>query len=97
VPADTPVELQIEVFPTSATIQPGHRLELTVAPSDFPHQIPNQAQLTGSLNGTVQVLNDPAHPSYLALPVIGPRCTIPGGKGGGCAQLPLAALLRGAS
>jgi putative CocE/NonD family hydrolase len=97
VPANTPVEVQIEVFPTSATIQPGHRLQLTVAPSDFPHQIPNQAQLAGSLGGTVQVLNDPAHASYLALPVIGPGCTIPGRKDGRCAQLPLAPLLRSVS
>lgn len=96
-PANTPVKLQIEVFPTSATIQPGHRLQLTVAPADFPHQIPNQAQIVGSLNGTVEILNDPAHRSYLALPVIGPRCAIPGRRHRGCAQLPLPELLRGAS
>lgn len=92
---NTPVELQIEVFPTSATIQPGHRLEITVAPSDFPHQIPNKAQLAGSLGGTVQVLNDPAHPSYVDFAVTGPECTIRGHGDGGCSQLPLPSLLRG--
>src|SRR5207247_1941006 len=33
-----PTQLQIEIFPTSAVIEPGHALRLTVATGDFPHE-----------------------------------------------------------
>lgn len=72
----TPYELPVEIFPTSAVLEPGHRLELAVASGDFPHQIPTAATLLGSLGGTTTVLTDPQHPSYVALPVLGTTCAL---------------------
>src|SRR5205814_10051946 len=33
-----PTRLEIEIFPTSAVIEPGHSLRLTIATGDFPHE-----------------------------------------------------------
>jgi putative CocE/NonD family hydrolase len=66
-----PTELPIEVFPVNAVIPQGHRLRVAVNPSDFPHSLPPLPQLSGSLGGTVSVLHDAEHPSYVALPTLG--------------------------
>ena len=71
-----PVELPVEVLPTSAVIEPGHRLELVVASGDFPHQLPPADILAGSLAGTTTILTDPQHASSLVLPVVGTDCTL---------------------
>jgi hypothetical protein len=81
-------ELPVEVFPTRATILPGHRLKLTVSGGDFPHQLPPLSRATGSLLGRVTVLTDPRHPSYLELPTLERRCD------DGCRPLPVPHLLR---
>jgi uncharacterized protein len=83
-----PIELPIEIFPTDAVIPAGHSLRLYVGPNDFPHAVPPLSQLSGSLAGTVQVLHDPQHPSYLELPNVG-ACTAP------CKPLPVPNLIRG--
>jgi putative CocE/NonD family hydrolase len=85
---DQPIELPIEIFPTDAVIPAGHQLRLYVGPNDFPHAVPPLSQLTGSLAGVVQVLHDPQHASYLALPNVG-ACAAP------CKPLPVPNLLRG--
>jgi uncharacterized protein len=82
-----PMELPIEIFPTDAVIPAGHQLRLYVGPNDFPHAVPPLSQLTGSLGGVVQVLHDPQHASYLALPKVG-AC-------GPCKALPIPNLIRG--
>jgi putative CocE/NonD family hydrolase len=71
VPAGTPLLLQVEVFPTDAVIRPGHRLQIMVSPSDFPHAIPSLTGLARQTGGILTVLHDAAHPSYLALPALG--------------------------
>jgi hypothetical protein len=86
--AGEPVELPIEVFPTRATIRPGHRLKLTVSGGDFPHQLPTLPRFAGSLAGRVSVLNEPGHASYLELPGLARRC-------GKCERLPIPRLIRG--
>jgi uncharacterized protein len=83
-----PVALPIEVFPTRATILPGHRLKLTVSGGDFPHQLPPLPQFAGSLAGRVTLLTGPSHPSYLELPSLARRC-------GHCRPLPVPRLIRG--
>jgi hypothetical protein len=92
VPANTPVELPVEIFPTNVDLQKGHRLRVVVSPADFPHQLPPLPQALGSLGGQVQVLTDPAHPSYVALPTLGPctrgKRTVP------CRPLPVPDLTR---
>jgi putative CocE/NonD family hydrolase len=82
-----PLELPIEIFPTDAIVPAGHRLRLYVGPNDFPHAVPPVSQLGASLAGVVQVLHDPQHASYLALPDIG-ACAAP------CKPLPLPHLIR---
>lgn len=66
-----PTELPIEVFPIHGVVAKGHRLRVAVNPSDFPHAVPPLPQLAGSLGGTVSVLHDAEHPSYVALPTLG--------------------------
>ncbi len=90
VPAGKPVELPVEVFPTRATIKRGHRLEITVAGGDFPHQVPPLPQAGASLGGRVEVLTEPGHASYVELPAIHRHC----GKKR-CRPLPVPNLLRG--
>ena len=83
-----PIELPVEIFPTNAVIKAGHSLRIAVGPNDFPHAVPPALQLVSSLGGIVQVLHDPAHPSYVALPTLG---TCPAS----CKPLPVANLIRG--
>jgi putative CocE/NonD family hydrolase len=89
VPKGEPVKLEVEVFPTSALIAPGHRLRLAVGPGDFPHQLPPLPQLRDELGGQVTILHDRAHPSSVVLPE---RGTCPPK---GCRRLSLPRLLRG--
>jgi predicted acyl esterase len=88
VPAGEPVALPVEIFPTRATIRPGHRLKLTVSGGDFPHQLPTPPRFLGSLAGRVSVLNEPGRVSYLELPRLSRRC-------GACKPLPVPRLIRG--
>jgi putative CocE/NonD family hydrolase len=83
-----PIELPVEIFPTNAVLKAGHSLRIAVGPNDFPHAVPPALQLVSSLAGVVQVLHDPQHPSYVALPTLGP-CPK------GCKPLPVANLIRG--
>lgn len=68
VPAGQPLLLPIEVFPTSATLLPGHRLRITISPYDVPHALPPAPALLSSLGGVVTILSDAAHPSSVVLP-----------------------------
>jgi putative CocE/NonD family hydrolase len=70
VPAGQPMLLPIEVFPTSAAIEPGHRLRVSVAPYDVPHALPPLPGGLATLTGTVHVLSDASHPSSVVLPVV---------------------------
>jgi putative CocE/NonD family hydrolase len=67
--AGQPMLLPIEVFPTSATLLPGHRLRITISPYDVPHALPPAPSLLTSLGGVVTVLSDAAHPSSVVLPI----------------------------
>jgi putative CocE/NonD family hydrolase len=68
-----PTRLPIEVFPTRATIMPGHRLRVSIGPGDFPHQLPTLPLGVDSLAGRIKVLTDPRHESFVELPGLG-RC-----------------------
>ncbi|HEY8589804.1 MAG TPA: CocE/NonD family hydrolase C-terminal non-catalytic domain-containing protein, partial [Naasia sp.] len=83
-----PSELAVEVFPLRARIPAGHRLRVTVGPADFPHQLPPAPALLGRLGGRVEVLTDPVHRSYVALPELGDCAD-------GCPPLPVPELRRG--
>ncbi|HEX6457887.1 MAG TPA: CocE/NonD family hydrolase [Thermoleophilaceae bacterium] len=71
VPAGQPVEMQVEVFPTNAMIAPGRSLRIDVEGGDFPHASPTLPMFANELGGVVNVLHDPQHPSYVALPTLG--------------------------
>ena len=60
----------IEVFPTFDTLEPGHRLRVTIASSDFPHALPDVAQLPHLLGGIYTIEHDAAAPSSIELPLI---------------------------
>ncbi|MFI9508784.1 CocE/NonD family hydrolase [Nocardia sp. NPDC052566] len=68
-PANVPVAVDIEIFPTAAVIQPGHRLRLAVQTMDFPHLIPTLPQLLNSLSPGLTLLHDPQSPSWITIPV----------------------------
>jgi uncharacterized protein len=59
--------IDLEVFPTSAVIEPGHRIRLTLTTSDVPHETGTLTTATGSAGGVVTILFGPSHPSYLYL------------------------------
>ena len=84
-----PIELPIEVFPTSASLEPGHRLRITVSGGDFPHQLPPLPQLADELGGQVRILTEPGRASYVQLPGLRRGC------GKRCKPLPTPELIRG--
>ncbi|MER7556820.1 CocE/NonD family hydrolase [Nocardioides sp. NPDC126508] len=59
----------VEVFPTGAVIEKGHRLRVTVHSYDVPHLLPNVKQLVRGVAGVVTVHHTTANPSTLVLPV----------------------------
>ena len=61
-----PTELEIEIFPTSAVIEPGHSLRLAITTGDFPHEIPTASTVVDSLGvDTLYIGTD--HPSSIYL------------------------------
>jgi putative CocE/NonD family hydrolase len=64
---NTPTELQIEIFPTSAIIPPGHALRLTLATGDFPHETLTLSTILGSVGGIDTLYLGPSHPSSIYL------------------------------
>ena len=62
---------EIEVFPTYATIEPGHRIRVTVDTTDFPHLVPTPPQLLKLLGGSYQVQRTATAPSSITLPLLG--------------------------
>jgi putative CocE/NonD family hydrolase len=71
-----PVELTIEMYPTSLVFRRGHRIRLDISSSNFPRfdVNPNTGEPLGEERGHRVALNtiyhDPAHPSRILLPVI---------------------------
>jgi len=87
VPA-TPTPYDIEVFPTFATFQAGHRIRLDVGTGDMPHMLLNLPHSEQSAGTVFMVDRNPANPSYVSLPVVsssGPK----GGVAGLSSNAPL--------
>ena len=66
-----PTQLQIEIFPTTAVIEPGHALRLTVATGDFPHETPTLSTVVGSA-GIDTLYFGPDHPSSIYVGTVSP-------------------------
>jgi putative CocE/NonD family hydrolase len=62
----------VEVFPTAALIQPGHRLRLTVTTFDFPNLAPTAPARRNLAGGTYRLHHGGPTPSYLVIPVADP-------------------------
>jgi putative CocE/NonD family hydrolase len=63
--------IDVEVFPTGASIEPGHRLRLAIQAFDVPHLAPNLTLLLGSLSA-LTVHTGPLTPSVLTVPAVSP-------------------------
>ena len=64
------VEVNVEVFPSSFVIQPGHALRVSVGASDMPHGLPPLPDLLSGLTGLLTIYSDTEHPSNVVLPVV---------------------------
>jgi putative CocE/NonD family hydrolase len=70
--------ITIELFPTANLFRRGHRLQLDLAGSNFPHFDinPNSGEAEGSAEhprrATTRIFTDRTRPSHLVLPVIPP-------------------------
>ncbi|MGH9919214.1 MAG: CocE/NonD family hydrolase, partial [Nitrososphaerales archaeon] len=64
-------ELQIEIFPTSATIEPGHELRVTITTNDVPHEL-QTVSTTTSATGVDTFYFGAAHPSSIYLGTVSP-------------------------
>lgn len=65
-----PMLMPVEIFPTSAVIKAGHKLRISVGPSDFPHGLPPVPNLVNGAVGGLTIYSDAAHPSSVVLPVV---------------------------
>jgi hypothetical protein len=59
----------IEVFPTFATIAPGHRIRLTLATTDLPHLLPTAPALANLVGGVYQVRRGGPAASSVTIPL----------------------------
>jgi putative CocE/NonD family hydrolase len=72
VPADgTPVEVDVEIYPTGWYLPPGHTLRLTLQEADVPHLLAPLPTAINELGATLSIYHDAAHDSELVIPVRG--------------------------
>lgn len=67
----------IEVFPTMATIAPGHRIRVTIGTDDAPALIPTITQTLQLIGGVYQIHRSPVAASYVELPLADPAALSP--------------------
>jgi predicted acyl esterase len=61
--------VDVEVFPTGAVLEKGHRLRITVQSFDTPHLTPSIPQLVDELGGVITIYHSPRYKSRLIVPV----------------------------
>ena len=66
---DEVAPIDVEVFPTAATIRPGHKLRLAVQAFDVPHLLPSALLAPRSLT-VMKVHTSEQYPSELTLPTV---------------------------
>nr|WP_237535958.1 CocE/NonD family hydrolase [Streptomyces sp. SID3343] len=69
VPPNQVVRYDLEVFPTFASIAPGHRIRVNVTTADTPHLAATLTQTPGLLLGIYQLKTGPNTPSSVTLPL----------------------------
>lgn len=62
--------IDVEVFPTGAQIQKGHKLRISIQAFDIPHLLPTLPQLPGTLT-VMTVHNSAKYPSVLTIAAVG--------------------------
>ncbi|OLP03366.1 peptidase S15 [Mycolicibacterium porcinum] len=73
----------LDVFPTAALIEPGHRLRLTLTTYDFPHLVPTQPARHALAGGTYRIRQGGQTPSSLLIPLAEPAAFTPDASRGG--------------
>lgn len=69
-PAGKPVPVDVEIFPTTAMIEPGHTLRISIQTADFPHLTGPVPHEVASIGPGIRIWHGPDNPSWLALPVV---------------------------
>lgn len=65
VPPDEPVRIDVDLVPTDAVLQPGHRLRVDVYAASFPRYLTVVPDLIKARGRRQRLVLDPKHPSYL--------------------------------
>lgn len=65
-----PFKMQVEIFQTSAIIRKGHRLRVSLAPSNHAQGVLNYEQRARTAGGTTTILNSAEYPSSIVLPIV---------------------------
>jgi len=68
--------VDVEIFPTGAAIEPGHRLRISVQGFDVPHLLPPLTNLLGDLT-PITVYDSAKYPSSITLPLVTGAGTTP--------------------
>ncbi len=71
-------QLSLDLWATAHTFQPGHRIRLEIASSNFPRfdrnmnrtEVPAETALSDAQVAHQEVLHDSEHPSHISLPVV---------------------------
>ena len=72
VPSDgSPVEVDVEIYPTGWELPAGHTLRLTLQEADVPHLMAPVPTELNSIGATLSIYHDAAHDSELVIPVRG--------------------------
>jgi uncharacterized protein len=66
------IRYDVEIFPTAALIEPGHRLRLTLTTYDFPHLVPTKPARRALTGGSYQLHQGGSTPSHLLIPMADP-------------------------
>ncbi len=63
-------KMQVEVFPTSALIRKGHKLRVSIAPSNDAQGMLNLPRQELAKDGVTTIYNSPQYPSSIVLPIV---------------------------
>jgi predicted acyl esterase len=70
VPSDgSPVEVDVEIYPTAWDLPAGHTLRLTLQEADVPHLMAPLPTALNSIGATLSIYHDAVHASQLVIPV----------------------------
>ena len=67
VPADEPIRIDVDLVPTDAVLQPGHRLRVDIYATSTPRYLTVVPDLIKARGRHQRLVLDPEHPSYLTL------------------------------